>query len=272
MDLEMNAYQLVPPEKTPKLAIGRQLRHCPSVRCLGPRTNLSDYSAEELTLIREAPKIYFPTGLLADPLAALGKPTFPSIQTYRYAGDKIRQTRLFQLLGLPMPRTAIYFGPRQQDRILTDFDLPLIAKVPRRSSKGLGVYLVKTRQELADYLRRVHPAYVQEYLAIHRDLRVVVLGRRVVHAYWRNAPPGDFRCNVAQGARISLNGVPEAALSLAMKTAVHCGFDYVGLDFCEHEGRFLLLEANMNFGLKGFHAAGLDFKAILKDMVESDVL
>lgn len=268
----MNAHQLVPLEKTLKLAIGRQLRHCPSVRCLGPRTNLSDYSAEELALIREAPKVYFPTGLLADPLAALGKPIFPSIQTYHFVGDKIRQTRLFQLLGLPMPRTEIYYGPRQQNRILTDFGLPLIAKVPRCSSKGLGVSLIRTRQELADYLSRVHPAYIQEYLPIHRDLRVVVLGRRVVHAYWRDAPPGDFRSNVARGARISLDGLPEVALELALETAVRCGFDHVGLDLCEHAGRFFLFEANMTFGLEGFRIAGLDFKTILKDMVESNVL
>lgn len=240
------------------------------MRCLGPRTNLADYSAQELALIREAPKVYFPTGLLAEPLAALGKPTFPGIQTYRFAADKIRQTRLFQLLGLPMPRTRVYYGPRQQDRILTDFGLPLVAKVPRRSSRGLGVYLIRTRRELADYLEQGHPAYIQEYLPLHRDLRVVVLGRRVVHACWRDPPPGDFRGNVSRGARISLDGLPEAALALARETAVRCGFDYVGLDLCEHEGRFLFLEANMSFGLEGFRVAGLDFKAILRKMVEGD--
>jgi ribosomal protein S6--L-glutamate ligase len=263
---------MIPPQNIQKLAIGRQLRHCPSVRCLGPRTNLTDYSTEELSLIHEAPKVYFPTGLLAEALAALGKPIFPSIQTYRFAGDKIRQTRLFQLLGLPMPRTSIYFGPRQQDKILTDFGLPLIAKVPRRSSKGLGVFLIRTSKELDDYLKGGHPAYIQEYLPILRDLRVVVLGRRLVHAYWRNVPPGNFRSNVAQGGRISLDGLPEAALDLALDIAVRCGFDYVGLDLCEHEGRFFLLEANMTFGLEGFRVAGLDFKAILRNMVEGDVL
>jgi len=256
----------------PKISIGRQLRHCPSVRCLGARTNLSDYSPAELDLIRDAAKIYFPTRLLAEPLAALGKATFPSIQTYRFAGDKILQTHLFQLLGLPMPRTKVYYGPRQQSRILEDFRLPLIAKVPRNSSRGIGVRLIRTRAELLDFLTSGHPAYIQEYLPIVRDLRVVILGRRIIHAYWREAPPGEFRSNVSRGGRVIFTGVPDHALDLALETAMRCGFDYVGLDLCEHEGRFFFLEANMTFGLKGFLAAGLDFPAILRSMVEGDAV
>lgn len=255
---------------TPKISIGRQLRHCPFVRCLGARTNLSDYSPEELALILEAPKIYFPTGLLAEPLAALGKPTFPSVQTYRFAGNKILQTHLFHLLGLPMPRTRLYYGPRQQAQILQDFSLPLIAKVPRDSSKGLGVHLVQTAKELQEYLDLGHPAYIQEYLPIVRDLRVVILGRRIIHAYWREAPPGDYRSNVARGGRISFSDLPREALDLAQQSAVRCGFDHVGLDICEHKGLFYLLEANMVFGLEGFRRAGLDFRGILKNMVESN--
>ncbi|HDQ40742.1 MAG TPA: RimK family alpha-L-glutamate ligase [Desulfonatronum sp.] len=253
-----------------KIAIGRQLRHCSSVFCLGARTNLSDYSADELALIREAPKIYFPTGLLAEPLAALGKLTFPSIQTYRFAGNKILQTHLFQLLGLPMPRTRVYYGPRQQTRIAQDFSLPLIAKVPRNSSRGLGVFLIRTQAELQGFIAADHPAYIQEYLPITRDLRVVILGRRIVHAYWRQAPPEDFRSNVSQGGRISFADVPASALELALDAAKRCGFDHVGMDLCEHGGRFFFLEANMTFGLKGFRVAGLDFKAILRDMVENN--
>lgn len=260
------------PQVPSKIAIGRQLRHCPSVRCLGVKTNLSDYSPAELALIRNAAKIYFPTKLLAEALDALGKPIFPSIQTHRYAGDKILQTHLFQLLGLPMPRTKVYYGPRQQCCILKDFSLPLIAKVPRNSSRGLGVWLIRTKEQLHRYLDLGHPAYIQEYLSICRDLRVVVLGQKIIHAYWREAPSGEFRTNVACGGRVSFADAPDAALDLALAAAKRCRFDHVGFDFCEHQGRLHLLEANMTFGLKGFYAAGLNYHDILKSMVEADAL
>lgn len=255
-----------------KLAIGRQLRHCPSVHCLGVRRNLLDYSTVELELIRTASKIYYPTILLAEALTALGKDLFPSVQTIRYAGDKILQTRLFQLLGLPMPHTKIYYGQRQKENILDDFAFPFVAKIPRKSSKGRGVSLICNQAQLNDYLRQTQPAYIQEYLPIHRDMRVIILGPKVVHAYWRKARAGDFRTNVAQGGSILLTPLPREALELARHAARQCRFDQVGLDICEYQNRFYIFEANMAFGMDGFKAAGLDFRNILRDLVESDVL
>lgn len=268
----MDSRKQILPATAVKIAIGRQLRHCPTILNLGPRANVADYSPEELAVIRKAAKIYFPTRLLAEPLAALDKTLFPSIQTYRFCGDKIRQTNLFQVAGIPVPRTGIYYGPRQQACIMDDFSPPFIAKIPRGSSRGLGVFLIHDQVQLSAYLRlRPHePAYIQEYLPIARDLRVVVLGRRIVHAYWREAGPDDFRTNVTQGGRISFSNIPKAALDLAQNAAGNCRFDHVGLDLCEYQKRWYLLEANMIFGLEGFVAAGLDYRDILKTMVERD--
>ena len=47
-------------------------------------------------------------------------------------------------------------------------------------------------------------AYIQTYLPIDRDIRVVVIGDKVVHSYWRVAPKGEFRTNVATGGHILL--------------------------------------------------------------------
>jgi glutathione synthase/RimK-type ligase-like ATP-grasp enzyme len=45
----------------------------------------------------------------------------------------------------------------------------------------------------------------------------VVIGGKVVHAYWRLAPAHDYRTNVALGGSIDLSPVPQAALALAEK-------------------------------------------------------
>jgi ribosomal protein S6--L-glutamate ligase len=54
-----------------------------------------------------------------------------------------------------------------------------------------------------------------------------------------------------------------------MEIALRCGFDHVALDLCEDRGRFLVLEANMVFGEEGFSAAGLHYREILKEMVDT---
>jgi ribosomal protein S6--L-glutamate ligase len=231
------------------------------------------YSEQEQRLIREAPLVYYPTSFYAELFATAGKPTFPGPATYRLLGDKVRQSALFQLLGLPHPRTAAY-PPGRWGEIGRDFGLPCVAKLPH-TSRGRGVFLIRGEADLAAYLARLEAAgiaqaYVQEYLELERDLRVVCVNRRPVHAYWRERAPGEWRTNVALGGRIRLEGVPPEALELAARVAERCALDEVGLDLCQAGGRLLILEANMAFGLKGFEAAGKDYRMIVKEILESD--
>ena len=159
-----------------KVALGKRLRHSPLVHTLGLRPNISDYSEIELDLLRNADTIYYPSTLYEDIFLALGKRVFPA-NFYRYMGDKIKQTELFTLLGIPHPRTRIYRDTPRVSQILADFSFPFIAKIPRGSSKGRGVFLIRSREDLQDYLQDYAPAYIQEYLPIDRDLRVVLVGQ-----------------------------------------------------------------------------------------------
>ena len=89
-------------------------------------------------------------------------------------------------------------------------------------------------------------------MPLSRDLRVVVIKGRVIHAYWRIHQPGEFRNNVAQGGTISFDAIPDEALHFAADAAARCGFDEVGLDICHARGRYYVIEANMVFGREGF--------------------
>ncbi len=251
----------------PRIALGRRITNCPLVRSLGVRPNFGDYTPEEQSLILEAPKVYFPSAFYADLLDTLGKPTFPSYHTYKYAQDKIRQTALFNMAGIRHPRTRVFYGPRQKARIADFFDLPLIAKQARGSSQGRGVFLIRCREELVDYLNRPGPAYIQEFLPFDRDIRVVIIGRKVAHAYWRIAPGGDFRTNLSTGGEVDLSPVPEEALELALHTARFCRWDDVGIDICACRDRYYVLEGNMKYGHKGFLAAGIDYQELLARMI-----
>ena len=249
-----------------KIALGKRLRHSPLVQTLGLRPNFDDYSELELGLLRNADTIYYPSTLYEDIFLALGKRVFPE-NYYRYMGNKIKQTELFTLLDIPHPHTRIYRDNPRAQQILADFSFPFIAKIPRGSSKGRGVFLIRSREDLQDYLQKYTPAYIQEYLPIDRDLRIVLVGARVVHAYWRIARPGEFRSNVSLGGRISLEDIPDDALRFAERVARLCKFDEVGLDICICEDSYLVIEANMVYGLKGFETAGLNIYQLLNERV-----
>lgn len=258
--------------KRTAIALERRLRNCRNVITLGVRPNFGDYTREEAAMIRGAQKIFYPTTFYADLFDAMGKAVFPSYHNYKCVQDKIKQTALFQLLGIPHPKTRVFYGRHQKMAILQHFDLPLIAKIPRGSAMGRGIFLIRNRQQLDAYCRAEPTVYIQEHLPIDRDIRAVVIGRQVVHAYWRIAAPGEFRTNVSMGGAISLDPVPPEALALALSTAESCGWNDVGIDICYCQGRFYILEANMKYGREGFRQAGIDYDRLMERLIEDDAL
>jgi len=252
------------------IALEARLRDCRNVITLGVRPNFSDYEPREVDLIRNADKIYYPSSFYAELFDTIGKPTFPSYHCYKFVQDKIKQTALFELLNIPHPRTRVFYGNRQKNAIADHFAFPLIGKVARGSAMGRGVYLIQSAADLETYLQKVDIAYIQEYLPIDRDIRVVIIGKRIVHAYWRLTPADDFRTNVSVGGQISLDSVPGAALDLALHIGRRCRWDDVGIDICQHNGDYFVLEANMKYGKEGFRRAGIDYIQLMEDMIENE--
>jgi len=249
------------------IALESRLKHCSNVITLGVRPNFSDYSEEETSLIINAQRVYYPSTFYADMFDAMGKNIFPSVHNYRFVQDKIKQSALFNLLRIPHPKTRIFYAKSKREKILLYFRFPFIGKIPRGSAMGRGVFLVRNPDELEQYCCLTKVAYIQEYLPIDRDIRVVIIGDRIVQAYWRINPPGEFRSNVALGADISFDHIPERALVLALDTARRCGWNDVGIDICECQNRFYVLEANMKYGKAGFKKAGIDYSRLMEAMI-----
>lgn len=254
-----------------RISLGKRLRSSRSFDCLGTLPNWEDYPAVRKDALRNAAVVYYPSTLYEDLFQSIGKSVFPS-NFYSLMGNKIRQTAVFQLLGINHPRTRLYYGRNRMRRILADFPLPFVAKTPVGSSQGRGVWLINREHELRDYLHDHRPAYVQQYLPIDRDLRVVIVAGQVVHSYWRIQVPDNFRNNVSQGARICYDDIPDDALKFARDVASRCGFGEVGLDVCHFEDRYYVLEANMVYGLEGFRQAGLDIHEILADLADRGII
>ena len=254
--MEMNRRRLI--------ALGSRLKGVPEVTTLGVKPNFMDYSEHERALIAEAPVILYPTRNYAQFLNTIGKKIFPSLETYLYADEKIKQTTLFYMAGIPHPRTKIYYRRHYQE-ILNEYRFPFIAKLPRASAQGRGVFKIDTYRDLEGYLDLTPVAYIQEYLPHERDLRVVLINCQPILAYWRVRPAGNFRTNLFQGGRIDFKDIPDEAVELAMLATRKCNFNDVGLDLIQFEGKWYLIEANMKYGRKGLQMRGMDLRAILRE-------
>lgn len=255
-------------QKKTFIALGSRLSGIPEVITLGVRPNFLDYPAPERELIHRAEMILYPTRNYAQFFTTAGKRLFPSLETYLYSDEKIKQTTLFYLLGIPHPRTRIYYH-LHFNQIPQDFSFPFIGKLPRNSARGRGVFKIHNRRELEAYLAQTSVAYIQEYLPHDRDLRVLLLNYESILVYWRYRCLSNFRTNLAQGGVIGFEDLPEDGIRVALEAAKKCKFNDVGMDLIHCKGKWFVIEANMKYGRSALKMKGLDLKEIIRQKLIS---
>ncbi len=94
----------------------------------------------------------------------------------------------------------------------------------------------------------------------NRDVRVYVVGDRVVGAMFRYAPDNDWRTNVALGGAVenATDELPAAVEETALTAADAMDLDYAGVDLVEGADGWAVLEVNPTAGFKGlFEATGV---------------
>ncbi len=148
--------------------------------------------------------------------------------------DKLATAEALTRAGLPHPETE----PIARGLPAPRLEPPLVLK-PRFGSWGRDVVLCSTEDELTAAAVRARlrvwfntSGGVVQRLVPPRgfDLRVVVAGGQVIGAVKRVAAPGEWRTNVALGARRIPAIPPQAACALALAAAEAVGGDLVGVD------------------------------------------
>lgn len=223
-----------------------------------------------LDALRAADWLLFPETWQVNFLTyALKKQIFPSIASYHLGRDKVEMTRAFwSLVPQHVPLTLILPADAAGvERAADELGFPMVVKDPR-NSMGRGVWKVETRRELAARAAELEVLYAQEYLQDDRDLRVVVVGDRVVTAYWRVGGDG-FHHNVACGGELSWEDVPREATELALSLARDLGVDHAGFDLMMVDGRPYLLELNVMFGTRGLVERGIDLAPFILEHLRS---
>lgn len=210
--------------------------------------------------IHAAQTILFPEYWQVNTLIyGLKKQVFPSPATYHLGHDKIEMTRaVMACFPEYIPKTEIRSSENAHFEDLADeFGLPFVCKEVRNSS-GFGVFLIHTKEEFTVYKQDNSIVYVQEYIEIDRDLRVVVIGDGVVDAYWRIKETGCFHCNLARGAGLSRDNIPGHIIDEVMRIALFLKVDYAGFDVVPTSNGFKMFEFNLYFGTKGVRLTSVE--------------
>src|SRR5262249_41697169 len=153
---------------------------------------------------------------------------------------------------------------------------PAVVIKPIFGSMGHGIVRVSDPDvafrvvQVLDQLRSVF--YVQRAIETGgRDVRVFVVGGRVIGTIERRAAAGDWRTNVSRGGSAKPFALPAAWESLALRAAAAIGADYAGVDLLPSaDGALFVLEVNGIPGWQGLQqATGNDVAgAIVDHLVE----
>lgn len=227
--------------------------HIPGVRYIKPERMF-----EHLDEIQAADWLLFPSyWQVSTLLHAMHKRIFPSPATYYLGHDKVEQTRAFQAICPDnLPRTTIQASTCHGiDIAEAEVGYPMIVK-EIRSARGQGVHLIERRRELETLATSQEVLYAQTLLPIDRDLRIVLIGDRILASYWRVTPAGGYRANVAQGGTIDHDDIPPSALALVQRVAARLGVDHAGFDVAMVGDHPFLFEFNRLFGTQGIADPG----------------
>lgn len=275
---------------------GRVLPYEGLVARLGPAPRGADSLSSEQTAILSADAVlarFIPAGSLEQIIFRVdalhwieerGIPVVNSPRTIERSVDKFYTDALLREAGLPTPETVVC--ERATDAMeaihamLARRDEGASAGVvikPIFGSMGHGIVRVSDPDvafrvlQTLEQLRAVF--YVQRAVDCGgRDVRVFVVGGRVIGAIERRAEDGDWRTNVSRGGSARAFELSPAWESLALRAAAALGAEYAGVDLLPAvDGTVFVLEVNGVPGWQGLQrATGIDVAgAIVEHLIGS---
>ena len=198
---------------------------------------------------------------------------FPSQASFLIGHNKTEMLRTFSAcIPKNVPHTQIRANDEiNRESLWREMDLPFVAKLTK-SSMGQGVWLIENLSDWRRYCEISDVLYVQEYLPIAQDLRIVVVGNRVVDSYWRLQAAQGFYNNIAQGGVVDRSCiVPEAAVNLVQQVATLLGINYAGFDVAMVGNHPYLLEFNRLFGTRGIAGGQVAINSYIWDYLQTEL-
>jgi len=192
----------------------------------------------------------------------LNVPTLPNSASIEASKDKMYANQILAQAGLPIPKTMLTRFPCKAELVEKVVGFPCVLKVVT-GSHGAGVYLCENAKQFEDLSELIssldfkNSMIVQEYVqhSEGRDLRVIVIGGRVVGAMLRKSTDGSFKANISRGGEGVAFDVDDHMEMLAIQVAKTLDLDIAGVDLLFHPDGYKICEANSSPGFKGFEKA-----------------
>lgn len=191
--------------------------------------------------------------------------------------DKLRSLQILSRAGLGLPKTVFTNYSRDVSDIVDSVGgPPLIIKL-LEGTQGLGVVLAENEKAAYSVIEAFHNLkariIVQEFVkeAKGTDIRVFVVGDKVVASMKRQAREGEFRANVHRGGTVEPYKLNRTEKAAALKAAKAMGLSIAGVDILPSSRGPLILEVNSSPGLQGIErASGNDVAAAIIDFVAAN--
>jgi len=189
-----------------------------------------------------------------------------SRQTINICTDKYRTALRLSDYGIKQPKTTLINDP---DKSAVAFDkldtkMPVIMKT-LRGSKGVGVLFIESEKALDSIVQLIHKQdedtdlLLQEYIPTDYDVRVLVLGGKVLATMKRPVIEGDFRSNVSQGSKPEKIKLTEIEIEASLLAAKAVNGVWTAVDFIPSKNREkdppFVIEVNSSPGTEGMEEA-----------------
>lgn len=213
-----------------------------------------DVIIPRVTLLRA---IELQTALLKQ-FQLMGVPVINGFRPINRAKNKLNTMQTLNHHNLGIPRTIVIRRMREVDWAVKYLGgLPVIIKTPF-GTYGSGVVISESKRSLTSSLdaiwgtQDISIILLQEFIkeSKGKDIRVFVVGGKVVASMMRAAVRGEFRSNIELGgAGEKVDITPEEEI-LAIKATEALGLHMGGVDIVRSKSGPLVLEVNGNPGFK----------------------
>jgi hypothetical protein len=176
----------------------------------------------------------------------------PSLDSQFSNKSKENVTHFCKKYNFPIPKTYIFYSRDQAEKYLTNTAYPKIIKKSYGPSNYGGYYVHKVdsftqAKKLLDS-KKYFPVYIQDFIPMAADIRVMLIGHQPVCAFWRHPPQGGWLTNTSQGGAMDYQAVPRDALDLAVKVSKAAHAEYWACDIAVgKDGQYRILECATAF-------------------------
>jgi gamma-F420-2:alpha-L-glutamate ligase len=204
---------------------------------------------------------YFSLAILRQ-LEQLGVTTINTSRSIEAVKDKLYAHQILTQKNLPIPRTMLARFPVDVQLVVDQIGFPCVVKL-LTGSYGEGVVLCsdprsfRDLMELISSMDRSRTLILQQYIGSRpgEDLRVWVVGDRVLGAMLRRSTDGSFKANISRGGDGRAYALNPEIEALALASANALNLEVAGVDLLFDDNTYCVCEVNSAPGFEGFEAA-----------------